>query len=128
MVAVRHGLMSAIRAVLVSGTFRFRGTPHRVGLADLNDMFVDVIAVHVMQVTVVKIVNMSTVANRSMSTLWAVLVGMVSVMFLCASRHDSFPLSGHAAQPGLLSHCRSAAWSTIALCAHRRTWASMSAQ
>ena len=92
MVAVRHGLMSTTRAMLVSGASRFRSAPRRVGLVDLNDMFVNVIAVHVMQMTVVKIVNMSTVANRGMSTLWAVLMGMVSVMFLCASCHDSSPL------------------------------------
>jgi hypothetical protein len=91
MVAVRHGLMSATRAVLVSGAFRFRSAPRRVGLADLDDMFVNVIAMHVMQMTIMEVVNMSIVANRGMSTVWAVLVGMVSVMFLRANCHDSSP-------------------------------------
>jgi hypothetical protein len=39
-------------------------------------MFVDVILTHMVEVAVVKIVDMAIMADRGMSTVWAVLMGM----------------------------------------------------
>jgi hypothetical protein len=50
-----------------------------VGGADLDDMLVDVIRVHAVQMTVVKIVNMAIVPNGFVSAIGAVLVGMIRV-------------------------------------------------
>jgi hypothetical protein len=55
---------------------------------DLDDMFVDVILMHMVEVAVVKIVDMAIMADRGMSTVWAVLMGMVGMMLFGTSGHD----------------------------------------
>ena len=55
---------------------------------DLNDMFVDVILMHMVEVAVVKIVDMAIMAYGGMSTVWAVLMGMVGMMLFGTSGHD----------------------------------------
>jgi hypothetical protein len=50
-------------------------------------MFVDVILMHMVEVAVVKIVDMAIMAYRGMSTVWAVL-GMVGMLFFGTSGHE----------------------------------------
>ena len=46
-VSVRYGFMSATRSMLVPRAFRVRSAALRVAVSDLDDMFVNVVAVHV---------------------------------------------------------------------------------
>ena len=47
-------------------------------------MFVDVILMHMVEAAVVKIVDMAIMAYGGMSTVWAVLMGMVGMMLFGA--------------------------------------------
>ena len=51
-------------------------------------MFVHVILVHVVEMAVVKVVHMAVMANRSVSAVRAMLVGVIGMMLLGAGRHD----------------------------------------
>lgn len=66
-VAVGHDLVSASRSVdvapLVAGADVIRSTPHGVRRAYFDDMLVDVAVVHVVQVSIVKVVNVVAVAH-----------------------------------------------------------------
>jgi hypothetical protein len=53
-------------------------------------MFVDVILVHVMQMTIVKIVHMTVMPNRGVAAVRAMLMGVIGVVFLVAG-HDVTP-------------------------------------
>ena len=55
---------------------------------DLDDMFVDVMLMHMVKVAVVKIVDMAIMAYRGMSAVRAVLMGMVGMMLFGTSGHD----------------------------------------
>ena len=66
---------------------------------DLDDMFVDVILMHMVEVAVVKIVDMAIMADRGMSTVWAVLMGMVGMMLFGASGHDFSPQRSNETRP-----------------------------
>ena len=46
---------------------------------DRDDMFVDMIPVHVVEMAVMKIVNMGVMANSRVPTVRAMLVGMVGM-------------------------------------------------
>ena len=59
--------------------------------ADLNDMFADVILMHVVEVAVVKIIDMAIMAYRGMSTVRAALMGMIGMMFFGTSVHAFSP-------------------------------------
>jgi hypothetical protein len=48
-------------------------------------MFIDMIAVHVVEMTIMKIVDMPIMANCRMSTVWAMAVGMLMMMRLDAT-------------------------------------------
>jgi hypothetical protein len=86
-VAMRDGLVPAAGAVLVAA-LDVRRAAGRIRRADRDRMLVDVIAVHVMQVAVVQIVDMTLVADRRVPAARAMLVRVVGVMLLCASGHD----------------------------------------
>jgi hypothetical protein len=43
-------------------------------------MFVDVIVVHVVQMPIMQVVDMSRVANRGVSAVCTVMMGMIGVM------------------------------------------------
>jgi hypothetical protein len=54
-------------------------------------MFADVILMHVVEVAVVKIIDMAIMAYRGMSTVRAVLMGMIGMMFFGTSVHAFSP-------------------------------------
>ena len=83
MVAVRYGFVAAVWTVLMRAT-DFRRATHGIFGADRDHMFVDVILMHMVKMAVVKIVDMAIMANRGVSAVGTVLMGMVGVMLLDA--------------------------------------------
>jgi hypothetical protein len=51
-------------------------------------MFVNVISVHVVEMAIMKIINMPVMANRRVPAVRAMLVGMVGMVFLGAGDHE----------------------------------------
>jgi hypothetical protein len=89
-VAMGHRLVSATGAVGVSGALRIGRAAHRVSGADSNNVLVDVISVHVMQVTVVQIIDMPVMSDGGMAAVRAMLMGVVGMMLLVTYGHCSF--------------------------------------
>jgi hypothetical protein len=63
MITMRHGFMSAVPAMLVRAA-GLRGAVHRVCRADRDDMLVDMVTVHVVQMAIMQIIDMTVMANR----------------------------------------------------------------
>jgi hypothetical protein len=118
-VAMRNSLVSAARPMGVTGAPGLRRALHRIGGVDRDDMLVDMITVHVVQVAVVEVVDMAIVANRRMPAVWTVLVAMVGMVLLGAGGHV-FPFLACIRFKRSCGHFRSAACST-ALCTSCRT-------
>jgi hypothetical protein len=57
---------------------------------DRDDMFVDVILMHLVEMAVVKIVHMAVMANRRVPTVRAMLMGVVGMVLFGTIGHD-FP-------------------------------------
>jgi hypothetical protein len=55
-----------------------RRAPVRIGRWDFDDMFVDVVAVHVMQLPVMQVVDVTVVADGGMPAIGAMNVWMVA--------------------------------------------------
>jgi hypothetical protein len=89
MIAMRHGFVPAGRAMLVRAA-RLRRALHGIGRIDRDDVLVDVILVHVMQMPVVKVIDVALMAYRRMPAVRAMLVGMVRMMLLGAGGHRVF--------------------------------------
>ncbi|MEM5428538.1 hypothetical protein [Cupriavidus oxalaticus] len=93
MVAVRYGLMAAARAVLVvrvmAAALMVGGTPIRIGIADCKHVLIDVIAVHVMNVPVMQIVNVSLMTHGEVSAIGPVLVRVIDGVFQRAVSHGA---------------------------------------
>jgi hypothetical protein len=88
MITVRDGFVSAVRTVLVAWAPDFGGAVHGVRGADRDDMLVNMIPVHVVQMAVMKIVNMAVMANSRMPAVRAMLVDMVGMLPLGAGGHE----------------------------------------
>jgi hypothetical protein len=80
-VAVRYLLMTAVPAVGVSGVVAITGMLGRALLGmrriDLHDVLVHVIAVRVMEMTVVQVVHMARVLDGGVTATRSVLVGVI---------------------------------------------------
>jgi hypothetical protein len=85
-IAMRDGFVPAIWAVLVRPA-SFRRTALGILGTDRNGVLVNMIFVHMVEVTVVKIVHMAIVQDRGVAAVWTVLMGVVEMMFFGAS-HD----------------------------------------
>jgi hypothetical protein len=79
MVAMRHLFMSAVRAVCVRAV-DLRRAFHRICRVDRDDMFVDMIPVHMVEMAIVKIIHVAIVADRGVPALRAVLVSVIGVV------------------------------------------------
>lgn len=112
-VAMRHRLVAAAAPVhmarLVPAAAMVGGAAVGVFARYLNHMLVDVIFVRVVEVAIVQIVCMATMAHGGMSAARPMLMCMVDVGWGRTSRHGvvSFPCSKTADSPVRLS----AAWS-----------------
>ncbi len=76
MVAVGYGFVPAVWAVLMRAT-EFRGAAHGIFGAHGDHMFVDVIPMHMVEMTLVNVVHMTIMADRGMPAVGTVLIGMV---------------------------------------------------
>jgi hypothetical protein len=86
MVAMRHLFMSAVWTVCMRAV-DLRRTVRGICAIDRDDMLVHVILVHVMEMTIVKIVHMAVMANRRVPALRAMHMSVVGMVFLGASGH-----------------------------------------
>jgi hypothetical protein len=85
-IAVRDCFVPAIRPVLVRA-LGFRCAALGILGTDRDGMFVDMILVHVVKMTIVKIVHMAFVPDCGVAAIRTVLMGVVEMVFLVAS-HD----------------------------------------
>jgi hypothetical protein len=84
MIAMRDRLVPAVGTVLV-GALEFRRAVGRIGRVDTDDMLVDMIAMHMVHMAVMQIVDVPVVANRDVTAVRAVLMGMVQMVLLGTS-------------------------------------------
>lgn len=82
-VAVRHGLVPAARTVHVARLVRIARVPgraaRRIRSPDGDGVLADVVAVHVMEMAVVKVVDVSFVAHRGVAAAFAMDVVVIIV-------------------------------------------------
>jgi hypothetical protein len=88
-VTMRHRFVSAVRAMGVRAA-RLGRALHRVGGVDRDHVLVDVIAMHVVEMAVVKIVDVAVMANRGVSAIRTMLVRVVGMVLLGAGGHGFF--------------------------------------
>lgn len=83
-VAVRHRFMPATRSVhvasFVPGTTMVRCAAVGITLRYFNHMLIDMVAMRMMQMTVVKVINVVTVAKGRMPATGTMLVGVIGVV------------------------------------------------
>lgn len=65
--------------------------PVGIGCRHFNRMFIDVVAMHMVQMPVVKEINVVAVADCGMTAIGTVDVWMVAMLLTCANRHDQPP-------------------------------------
>jgi hypothetical protein len=91
-IAMRNSFVTAVGAVnvafLVSAAIVFWGALVRIGAARTDLVIINVIAMDIVHVAVMKVIGVPVVAHRGMSALWTVRVGMPFV-FSASSRHSS---------------------------------------
>jgi hypothetical protein len=90
-VPVGYGLVPTVctmnmRLIMTRTVVAWR-TLVRIGRVDLDAMIVHQIAVRMVQVAIVKIVNMAIVLDSRMATVWAVLVAVSTGMLPMSLRH-----------------------------------------
>jgi hypothetical protein len=99
-VPVRNRLVPAARPVRMTGADILWCAMSRVGSVNCYHVLVDMISMHVMQMTIVQVVNVAFVLNRRVSTPRAMLMGMIGVFLFSASRHGlSRLMNAHPLQP-----------------------------
>jgi len=64
-----------------------RRAVHRICGVDRDDMFVHVIFVHMVEMTVVKIIHMAVMANRGVPAFRAMAMSVVGMVFLGGCGH-----------------------------------------
>lgn len=91
-IAMRNWLMAAPRAMSVVWVVAFAAVLRSTGIGirsgHLDDMFIYMIFMKVMQVAVMEVINMVTMHDAGMTTIRAMLVGMISVR---VAAHDNLP-------------------------------------
>jgi hypothetical protein len=91
-IAVRNSLVTAVRAVnmalLVSAAIVLRSALVRIGAARTDLVIINVIAMNIVHMAIMKVIGVAVVAHRGMSALWTVRVGMPFVLG-AGSRHNS---------------------------------------
>ena len=96
-IAVRHGFMPAVRAMLVilcvSGTGMLRRAAVRVRGRNLDHVLIDVAVVHMVQVAVMQIVDMARVLDGRMTAAGTVDVGVIGVLRI-ATGHQGLQMRG----------------------------------
>lgn len=97
MVAVGYGFMAAVRAVnmigCVAGALAM-GALIGIDGADFDDVFVHVIAMHVVQVAVMEIVDVPVMLDGGVAAMRPMLVAVIGVMLVAAGGHSSDSAKG----------------------------------
>jgi hypothetical protein len=95
MVAMRHYLVTATRAMLVPGLVSLAAVLRRAAVGVrcryVDYVLVDVVSVRMVQVAVVQVVDMIAVAHRRVTAVRAVRMRVVSVVRFLARRHGGLP-------------------------------------
>jgi len=91
--AVGNGFMTAARPVRVAFATDIRRALRGIGPAYTEHVFIDVIAMHVMQVPIVKVIDVTIMANCRVSAVRAVLVVMISVVRQITCGHELLPFT-----------------------------------
>lgn len=90
--AVGHRLVTAARAVhmvlVVASTLMLRGATFRIGRGDLDHVLIDVTIVHVVQMTVMQVVDVIAVAHRRVAAAGTVHMAMIGVLGMVAGWHQ----------------------------------------
>jgi hypothetical protein len=89
-VPMGHGFVPAGRPVLVRASRLWRAM-HGIDRVDCNCMLINVILVRVMQMAIMKIIDMVIMPDRRMPAVGTMHVAMVTMMLLGAGSHDLFP-------------------------------------
>ena len=98
MIAMWHGFVAATGSVDVAGFVAAAGCRATIGVrgAHFDDMFIDVIAMRVMEVAVVQVIDMSLVFHSGVAAAWAVLMIVVG-MSLAGVHGNDLPLKANPA-------------------------------
>jgi hypothetical protein len=91
-ITVRHLFVSAARTMRMRAPDLGR-TAHGVGIVNLDNMFVDMIFMHVMQMTIVQIIDMLVMAHSRVPTVGTMLMFVIRMMAVGAGGHGFVHLS-----------------------------------
>jgi hypothetical protein len=91
-VPMGHGFVPASRAMLVRAG-RLRRAMYGIDRVDCNCMLINVILVRVMQMAIMKIIDMVIMPDRCMPAVGTMHVAMIAMMLLGAGSHCLFPFS-----------------------------------
>ncbi len=97
MVSMRHGFVPAVGTMYMTlrVTFAFmpRSTVLRIDLTDVYDMLIDMVAVRVMQMAIVKIADMVIVRDTGVAAFRAMGMGVIFMSWqdTIRIRHGAFP-------------------------------------
>ncbi len=93
-IAMRHGGVATLWTVDMRGFVAlvavFRRAAVRVAVAHLDHMLIDAVAAWMMQVAVVKIINMVAVLDGEVSTAWAVMMRVFGGCEMAMRAHERF--------------------------------------
>lgn len=99
MIAMWHRLVAAAGPVDMAACRR-RDTAIRIGGADGDHMFIDMIAMHIVQMAVVQIIDMAVMLHGGVAAAGTVLVGVIG---MGVAGHGQAPCKGR--QPAPTSAC-----------------------
>jgi hypothetical protein len=85
-VSMGHPFVSAARSMRVRASGVWRAA-RGIGVADLDNMFVYVIFMRVMQMTIVEVIDMVMMAHSCVSTTRTMLMSVIRMMLLVAGGH-----------------------------------------
>src|SRR5258708_12285954 len=91
-ITVRHLFVSAARTMRMRAPGLGRAA-RGVGIANLDNMFVDMIFMHVMQMTIVQIIDMAVMAHSPVPTVGTMFIYVISIIPLRAVGHGFAHLS-----------------------------------
>jgi hypothetical protein len=93
-VPMGHGFVPASRAMLVRAG-RLRRAMYGIDRVDCNCMLINVILVRVMQMAIMKIIDMVIMPDGCMPAVGTMHVAMIAMMLLGAGSHCLFPFFVH---------------------------------
>jgi hypothetical protein len=95
MVAMRHRFMAASGSMLVvcivTSATMLRSALVGIGRADLDDMLIDMVAMHVMEMPVVEVVDMAVMQDGRMTAIRTMNMQMIGMLGVRACRHGMPP-------------------------------------